>query len=85
MHIKEFIKYNKCTDKLERIVDLAPNVGRKLESANEVLVFMVQGIHMKWKFPLSFNVSNNNTKAAKLVQEYIIKLHNIGLRVRMCL
>ncbi len=87
MHIKELIQYNKFTDKLEGIVDMGPNIGRKLEGANEALVFMVQGINMKWKFALSYYFSNNNTKAedlGQLVQEHILKLRDIGLKVRIC-
>jgi len=88
MHMKELLQYNSFTDKLEGIVDLGPLIGRRLETANEVLVFMVQGIREKWKFPLSYHFSSHNTKAdhlAKLVQQHIMKLQEIGLNVRMCI
>lgn len=88
MHIKEFLQYNSYTDKLEGIVDLGHLIGRRLETANEVLVFMVQGIRQKWKFPLSYHFSSHNTKSedlAKLVQQHIMKLQGVGLNVRMCI
>lgn len=85
MSIKEYIEYVKHNDRLEGIVDLGP-LGRSLISATEVIVFMVQGINVKWKFPMSFYFSSNATKSVSLkllIEANIIALQNIGLRVRM--
>lgn len=89
MSIKQLIEYNRSTDNLEGIVDLGTGTSRKrLEPANEVLVFMIQGINSKWKFPISFYFSSNATKGLdleKLVEENMRKVHSIDLRVRMCI
>ncbi len=48
MFIKQLIEYKRATDSIEGIVDLGTGSSRKrLEPANEVLVFMIQGINSK--------------------------------------
>lgn len=85
MSTKEYIQYNKHLDLLEGIVDFG-KVGRSLEAATEVLVFMLKGINHNWRFPISYYFSRHNTTAAileKLVQENIAAAEEVGLRVRM--
>lgn len=85
MSIKELIEYNGGSDLLEGIVDLGTQ-GKSLSAANEALVFMAQGINLKWRFAVSFYFSSSATKTENLqalVIENITKLEHIGLRVRM--
>lgn len=89
MSIKELIEYNKFRDKLEGIVDLGQN-RRKLESANEVLVLMIQGINTKWKFPIGYFFSSNATQSVNLkaiVEETIERLYTecqLNVRLLVC-
>lgn len=85
MAIKELVEYNRSTDAFEGVSDLG-SLGRSLQPANEVLVFMIQGISRKWKFPISYYYSNSATKAEhlnKLVRENVLKVIDLGLQVRM--
>lgn len=87
MSVKEFIEYNQHSDRMEGIVDLG-HLGRLLERATEVLVFMVQGIHSKWKFPVSFYFTNQSTTAEPLyalIEENIRQFQRIGFRIRMAI
>lgn len=86
MSIKEWLEYNKYEDIFEGIIDFG-NEGRRLETANEVLVFMIHGIKNSWKFPLSYYFSSNATTSEileKLVKQNIKRLSEIGLKVRLC-
>ncbi|CAL8068799.1 unnamed protein product [Orchesella dallaii] len=85
MSIKEFIEFNKHYDMFEGLVDFGSH-GRTLESANEVLVFMIRGINSSWRFPISYYFSKNATSSEMLeiiVTENIAAVQEIGLRVRL--
>lgn len=86
MSTKEWLEYNKVEDAFDGIVDHG-ELGRRLETSDEVLVFMVRSINSNWKFPLSFYFSKNATPSDilhKLVISNIKNLKAIGLRVRLC-
>jgi len=85
MSIKEFVEFNKSSDMFEGLVDSGDH-GRKLETANEVLVFMIHGINFKWKYPISYYFSSHATTTEMLevlVKENIHHVLKTGLLVRM--
>ena len=52
--------------------------------ANHALLFMVRGLHRKWKQPVAYYLSRGSTKAAMLVQflkEVLDACQNVGLHV----
>lgn len=85
MSVKELLEFNKSRDILEGIVDYG-KFGRRLESATEVLVFMIRGLNASWKFPLSFYFSNHATPSEilqKLIEENINGAKICGLNVKI--
>jgi hypothetical protein len=84
MSIKEYLQFCKECDTIQGIVDFG-GMDRKLETANEVLVFLVRGINTTFSYPLSFYFSRDATKPEKLYDlgmEHINSLLDCGLNVR---
>lgn len=78
MSLKCHLTYNKHLDK---IVGLSHDG----QTANEVLVFMVRGLSMKWKQAIAYFFTHNTVSSSNLskyITEGVTKLQNIGLSVR---
>ena len=50
----------------------------------QIILFMVRGLHLKWKQPVAYNLSHGSTKVEMLVQflnEVLGACQDVGLRV----
>jgi hypothetical protein len=64
-------------------VDLGSQ-GRTCNIANRALLFMVRGLHRKWKQPVAYYLSCGSTKAEILVQflrEVLGACQNVGMHL----
>jgi hypothetical protein len=83
MSIKENFWFNQKFDCIEGFEDLGSQ-GRTCNIANHALLFMVCGMHWKWKQPVAYYLSRGSTKAEMLVQflkEVLDACKNVGLHV----
>jgi hypothetical protein len=83
MSIRENVRFNQKFDCIEGFEDLVGQ-GRTCNIANHALLFMVHGLHWKWKQPVTYYLSRGSTKAEMLVQflrEVLGTCQNVGLHV----
>jgi hypothetical protein len=83
MSIRENVRLNQKFDCIEGFEDLGSR-GRTCNIANHALLFMVHGLHRKWKQPVAYYLSHGSTKAEMLIQFLKMVLdacQNVGLRV----
>jgi hypothetical protein len=83
MSIRENVRFNQKLDCIEGFEDHGSE-RRNREVANHALVFMVRGVHRKWKQPVAYYLSCGSTKAGMLVQlldEVLVACHDVGLHV----
>jgi hypothetical protein len=83
MSIRENVWFNQKFDCIEGFEDLGSQ-GRTCNTANHALLFMVRGLHLKWKQPVAYYLSRGSTKADMLMQflkEVFDAYKNVGLRV----
>jgi len=83
MSIRENFRFNQKLNCIEGFEDLGSQ-GRTCNMANHALLFMVRGLHRKWKQPVAYYLSRGSTKAAMLVQflkEVLDACQNVGLHV----
>jgi hypothetical protein len=83
MSIRENVRFNQKFDCIDGFEDLGSQ-GRTCNIANHALLFMVRGLHRKWKQPVAYYLSCGSTKAEMLVQllrEVLGACHNVGLHV----
>jgi len=83
MSIRENVRFNQKFNCIERFEDLGSK-GRMCNIANHALLFMVRGLHRKWKQPVAYHPSRGSTKAEMLVQflkEVLDACQNVGLHV----
>jgi hypothetical protein len=81
--IRENVRFNKKFDCNEGFEDLGSQ-GRTCNIANHALLFMVHGLHRKWKQQVAYYLSRGSTKAEMLMQflkEVLDACQNVGLRV----
>jgi len=60
--IRENVWFNQKFDCIEGFEDLGSR-GRICNIANHALLFMVRGLHQKWKQPVAYYLSHGSTKA----------------------
>jgi hypothetical protein len=80
MSIRQNLSFNQklCIEHFENHRSL----GRTYNTANHALVFMVRGLHSKWKQPVAYYFSCESTKAKMIVQflrEVLDACQNAGL------
>jgi len=83
MSIRENVRFNQKFNCIEGFENLGGK-GRTCKFANHALLFIVRGLHQKWKQPLAYYLSRGSTKAEMLVQflkEVLGALQNVGLHV----
>jgi len=83
MSIRENVWFNQKFDCIEGFEDLGSQ-GRMCNIVNHALLFMVRGLHRKWKQPVAYYLSCGSTKAEMLVQflmEVLGARQNVGLHV----
>ena len=83
MSIRENVWFNQKFDCIEGFENLGSQ-GRTCNIANHALLFMVRGLHRKWKQPVAYYLSRGSTKAEMLVQclnEVLGACQNVGLHV----
>ena len=83
MSIRENVWFNQKFDCFEGFEDLGSR-GRTYNIANHALLFMVLGLHRKWKQPVAYYLSRGSTNAEMLVQflkEVLDACQNVGLHV----
>jgi hypothetical protein len=81
--ISENVWFNQKFDCIEGFEDLGCQ-GRTCNVTNHTLLFMVRGLHRKWKQPVAYYLSRGSTKAEMLVQflkEVLEACHNVLLHV----
>lgn len=81
--LAEQLVFDKVHDKIIGVVDLG-TLGRKIETANHALVFMIHGLRKKWEQPLAYYFTKDVIKTIDLVfliKEIITSLQSIGLKV----
>ena len=83
MLIRENVWFNQTFDCIEGYEDLGSQ-GRTCNTANHDLLFMVCGLHWKWKQPVAYYLSRGCTKAEMFMQflkEVLDACQNVGLHV----
>jgi hypothetical protein len=83
MSIRQNVWFNQKFDCIEGFEDIGSQ-GRTCNIANHTLLFMVRGLHRKWKQPVTYYLSRGSTKAEILVQflnEGLGGCQNFGLHV----
>ena len=85
MTIKEGVSYNPSRDEVEGYEDFG-YLGRTAFIANHAIVFLVRGLHDKWKQPVGYFLSSGTMKGhtmATLLKDCISKVENCGLTVKV--
>jgi hypothetical protein len=67
MSIRENVRLNQKFDCIEGFEELG-NRGRTFNIANCALIFMICGLHWKWKQPVAYYLSCGSTKAEMFMQ-----------------
>jgi hypothetical protein len=83
MSIREHLHFNQKIDCIEGFEDLGRH-GRASNIANHALVFMLHGLHKRWKQPVAYYLTRENTKREILLDFLMAVLdacHNAGLVV----
>jgi hypothetical protein len=83
MSIRENLCFKQKLGCIEGFEDFGSQ-GRTSNIANHALVFMVSGLHQKWKQPVAYYFSRRSTKAEMLTQilkEVLDACQNAGLQV----
>ena len=83
LSIRENVWFNQKFDCIEGYEDLGSQ-GRTCKIANHALLFMVHGLHRKWKQPVAYYLSRGSAKAEMLVQflrEVLEACQHVGLHV----
>jgi hypothetical protein len=83
MSIRENVWFNQKFDCIEGFEDFGSQ-GRTCNIANHALLFIVHGLHWKWKQPVAYYLSCGSTKAEMFVQflnEVLGACQNVGLHV----
>jgi hypothetical protein len=83
MSIRENLRFSQKFDCIEGFEDLGSQ-GRRCNTANHALVFMVRGLRRKRKQPVAYYFSRGSTKAEMIVQilsEILEICQNAGLQV----
>ena len=83
MSVRENVWFNQKFDCIEGFEDLGSQ-GRTCNIAKHALLFMVRGLHRKWKQPVAYYLSRGSTKAEMFVQflkEVLGACQNVGLHV----
>ena len=84
MAIKQGLVYNSSRDCIEGFEDYG-NMGKTKYVANHASVFMVRGLHSKWKQPIGYFLSSGPISASMLktlTRSCIEKVSSVGLDVR---
>jgi hypothetical protein len=77
------LQYNIKTDSVDGFVDFG-GANRRLAFADHALVFIVKGIHRKWKQTVCFTFCEGTTATAELVnilKQVIRQIRDCGLRI----
>jgi len=83
MSIRENVRFNQKFDCTEGFEDLESR-GRTCNIANHALLFIVHGLHQKWKQPVAYYLSRRSSKAEMLVlflNEVLGACQNVGLHI----
>jgi hypothetical protein len=83
MSIRENVLYNQKFDCIEGFEDLGSQ-GRTRNIENHALLFMICGLHRKWKQQVAYCLSCGSTKSEMIMQffkEILDACQNVGLRV----
>ena len=67
MSIRKNVWFNQKFDCIEGFEDLGSQ-GRTCNIANHALIFMVRGLHRKWKQSVAYYLSRGSSEAEMLVQ-----------------
>jgi len=82
MSIRENVRFNQKLDCIEGYEDYGTE--RTCHIANHALVFMVRGLHRKWKQPVAYYFIRGSTNAGllrKFLEDVLGACQNAGLRV----
>jgi len=82
MSIRENVRFNQKVDCIEGFEDYGTERTRSI--ANHALLFMVRGLHRKWKQPVAYYFIRGSTKANLLVRflnEVLGACQNAGIQV----
>ncbi|XP_031333106.1 uncharacterized protein LOC116163356 [Photinus pyralis] len=85
MSIMSIIEYSKSLDCIEGYEDLGLPFGRRNKRAKKAMVFMLRGLHSKWKLPIAYFLSHtgpNSKELTTLIQDAIIKIKSCGLQLK---
>lgn len=77
------LTYNKKKDFIEGLVDFG-NGNRKAVFADHALVFMLKGVHRKWKQPLCFFFCEGTTPSIELtgiLKDIVVRVRECGLNI----
>ena len=83
MSIRANFRFNQKLNCIEGFEDLGSQ-GMTCNMANHAQLFMLRGLHRKWKQPVAYYLSRGSTKAGMLVQflkEVLDACQNVGLHV----
>jgi hypothetical protein len=83
MTIREHLHFNQKIDCTEGFEDLGRH-GRTSNITNHALVFMLRGLHKRWKQPVAYYLTRRSSKAEMLVnflKEVLDACHKVGLVV----
>jgi hypothetical protein len=83
MSIRENLRFNQNFDCIEGFEDRGSH-GRTSNIANHALVFVLHGLHKKWKQPVAYYLIHGSTKGDMFVNfwmEVLDACHNAGLEV----
>ena len=83
MSIRENLHFNQKLGCIDGFEDLGSQ-GRTSNIANHALVFMLRGLHKRWRQPVAYCLIHRNTKGEILVNflmEILDAEHNAGLEV----
>ena len=82
MSIRENVRFNQKLDCIEGFEDYGTERTRRI--ANHALLFMVRGLHRKWKQPVAYYFIRGSTKAdllERFLKEVLGACQDAGLRV----
>lgn len=84
VQIRKSVQYNEAKDRIEGYLDHADGKSSRTV-ANKCLVFMVQSLAKRWKQPVAYYFSEDETPAkvlVKLIVNVIVNLQDVGFDVR---
>lgn len=83
MTIEGRLEYSEILDEIEGFEDFG-HFGRLSDIANEIMVFMLQGIYSDWRTPIAYFVSSSGIKTyllSKIIGETVKKVVETGLNL----